>query len=63
MENTKLMQQQAGKKNNAMLAGSIFAAAVFLGSAFMFQSNETVGVLGMIASGVIIGISALFRKK
>ena len=63
MEDTKLMQQQSGKKNNAMLAGSIFAAAVFLGSAFMFQSNETVGVLGMIASGVIIGISALFKKR
>jgi len=34
-----------------------------LGSAFLFQSNETVGVFGMIASGVIIGISALFRKR
>ena len=63
MDDTKLMQQQSGKKNNSMLAGSIFAAAVFLGSAFMFQTNETVGVLGLIASGVIIGISALFRKK
>ena len=57
------MQQQSNKKGNAMLAGSIFAAAVFLGSAFMFQTNETVGVLGMIASGVIIGISAIFRKR
>ena len=63
MDDTKLMQQQSGRKNNTMLAGSIFAAAVFLGSAFMFQSNETVGVLGMIASGVIIGISALFKKR
>ena len=63
MDETKMMQRQSNKKNNAMLSGSIFAAAVFLGSAFIFQSNETAGVLGMIASGVIIGISALFRKR
>ena len=63
MDDTKMMRQQSGRKNNAMLSGSIFAAAVFLGSAFLFQSNETVGVLGMIASGIIIGISALFRKR
>ena len=63
MDETKMMQQQSNKKGNAILAGSIFAAAVFLGSAFIFQSNETAGVLGMIAAGVIIGISALFRKR
>ena len=63
MDDTKMMQQQFSKRNYTMLSGSILSAAVFLGSAFLFQSNETVGVLGMIASGVIIGISALFRKK
>ena len=63
MDENRMMQQQSGKKNNAMLSGSILSAAVFLGSAFLFQSNETIGVLGMIVSGVIIGISALFRKK
>ena len=63
MDETKLMQKQSHKKNNAMLSGSILSAAVFLGSAFLFQSNETVGILGMIASGIIIGISALFRNK
>ena len=31
MDDTKMMQQQSGRKNNAMLSGSIFAAAVFLG--------------------------------
>ena len=63
MDETKMMQQQSNKKNNAMLSGSILSAAVFLGSAFIFQSNETAGVLGMIAAGAIIGISAVFRKR
>jgi len=63
MDETKMMQQQFSKRNYTMLSGSILSAAVFLGSAYLFQSNETIGVLGMIVSGVIIGISALFRKK
>ena len=63
MDETKMMQQQSNKKNNAMLSGSILSAAVFLGSAFIFESNETAGVLGMIAAGAIIGISAVFRKR
>ena len=58
-----MMQKQSTKKNNAMLSGSILSAAVFLGSAFLFQSNETIGITGMIAAGVIIGISAIFRKR
>ena len=63
MDENRLMQKQTTKKNNAMLSGSILSAAVFLGSAFLFQSNETIGITGMIAAGVIIGISAIFRKR
>jgi len=63
MDENRLMQKQSTKKNNAMLSGSILSAAVFLGSAFLFQSNETIGITGMIAAGVIIGISAIFRKR
>ena len=46
MDETKMMQQQSNKKNNAMLSGSILSAAVFLGSAFIFESNETAVILG-----------------
>ena len=63
MDENRMMQKQSTKKNNAMLSGSILSAAVFLGSAFLFQSNETIGVAGMIAAGIIIGISALFRNR
>ena len=45
-----------------LISGSIFSSAIFIGSSFLFQSNESFGLLGMISSGIIIGISALLRK-
>jgi len=44
------------------ISGSIFASAIFLGSAFLFQSNEFLGILGMISSGLIMAVSGFFRK-
>jgi len=44
------------------LRGSIFSSAIFIGSVFLFQSNEFFGLFGMISSGIIMGISALLRK-
>ena len=63
MDENRMMQYNNNKKSNTLLSGSILSAAVFLGSAFLFQSNENLGTVGMIASVVIIGISALFRKR
>jgi len=63
MDENRLLQQRSTQRNSTMLSGSILSAAVFLGSAFLFQSNETLGVAGMIAAGVIIGISVMFRKR
>ena len=63
MDENRMMQYNNNKKSNTLLSGSILSAAVFLGSAFLFQSNENLGIVGMIASVVIIGISALFRKR
>lgn len=45
-----------------LISGSIFASAIFFGSAFLFQSNESLGLVGMITSGLIMIASALFRK-
>ena len=52
------------KKRQPMIltSGSIFASAIFLGSAFLFQSHEFLGTLGMISSGLIMVVSAFFRK-
>ena len=63
MDENRIIQQRSTQRSSTLLSGSILSAAVFLGSAFLFQSNETLGIIGMIASGVIIGISVMFRKR
>ena len=50
------------QKSNILLPGSIFSAAVFVGSAFLFTSNELVGITGMIGSLIIIGVIAKFSS-
>jgi uncharacterized membrane protein (UPF0136 family) len=45
------------------LSGSILSGAVFFGSALLFQSNETIGIIGMIASAVIMGIFVASRNR
>ena len=45
-----------------LLGGSIFASAVFLGSVLLFQGDELLGTVGMVCSGVIMGVSALLRR-
>ena len=63
MDENRVLQQQIKQKSNVMLSGSIVSSAVFIGSAFLFQTNETLGTAGMIASVAIFGIFAIFRKK
>ena len=52
------------KKNKpiVLLSGSIFASALFIGSAFLFQTNESLGFTGMIGSGFVMMASVLLRK-
>jgi predicted unusual protein kinase regulating ubiquinone biosynthesis (AarF/ABC1/UbiB family) len=45
-----------------LISGSIFASATFIGSVFLFQSNELLGIAGMISSGLIMTASGFFRK-
>ncbi len=45
-----------------LISGSIFASTIFLGSVFLFQSNELLGLIGMVSSGLIMATSGLFRK-
>ena len=63
MDENRMMQYNNNKKSNTLLSGSILTAAVFIGSAFLFQSNESVGIVGMIASIAIMTISTIFRKR
>ena len=50
------------RKPTVLLSGSIFASAIFIGSVFLYQSNESLGIIGMISSGIVIVTSGLFRK-
>ena len=50
------------RKPTVLIGGSIFASAIFVGSAFLFQSSESLGMSGMICSGLVMAASVLFRK-
>ena len=63
MDENRMIQSQNRKKPNTLLSGSILSSAVFLGSAFLFQTNEILGISGMIASIGIMAIFTLFRNK
>ena len=63
MDENRMIQSKYSKKPNILLSGSILSSAVFVGSAFLFQSNEILGISGMIASIGIMTIFTLFRNK
>ena len=50
------------RKPIVLLSGSIFASAVFMGSVFLYQSSELLGLIGMVSSGLIMGTAGFFRK-
>ncbi len=60
MDETKILMKK--RRPMILVGGSIFASAVFLGSVFLYQSNESLGLGGIIASGLIMISSGLFRK-
>ena len=49
-QNDDEFEEHLDHEPNAMLSGSIVSSAVFIGSAFLFQTNETLGIAGMLAS-------------
>ncbi len=50
------------KRPMVLISGSIFSSAIFLGSVIMYQSNEFLGLSGIITSGLIMLVSSIFRK-
>ena len=50
------------RKPMVLLSGSIFASAIFIGSVFLYNSSELLGIVGMISSGLIMAVSGFFRK-
>ncbi len=62
-ENRSLQILNANSKSNVLLSGSILFAAVFVGSTILYTTNETLSIIGMIGSLVILSISVMFRKR
>ena len=62
MDENRVLQQKNKRGSNTLLSGSILSGAVFFGSAFLFQSNETLGMIGMIVSAAIMGIFVASRN-
>ncbi len=62
-ENRSLQLLAAKPKSNVLLSGSILSSAIFLGSAFLYNTNEIVSIAGMISSFVIMGIFTIFRHR
>ncbi len=62
-ENRSLQLLVAKPKSIVLLSGSILSSAIFLGSAFLYNTNEIVSIAGMISSFVIMGIFTIFRHR
>jgi predicted unusual protein kinase regulating ubiquinone biosynthesis (AarF/ABC1/UbiB family) len=63
LDENRSLQLNAKPKSNILLSGSILSSSVFVGSAFLFSTNEMIGIAGMIGSFIIMGISVIFRKN
>ena len=63
IDDNRSLQIKAASKPNTLLPGSILSAALFVGSAVLFTSNESLGIAGMVASlGVMCAFVALGRR-
>jgi len=62
-ENRSLQLLSAKPKSNVLLSGSILSSAIFVGSAFLYNTNETASIVGMIGSLVLMGIFTIFRNR
>lgn len=62
-ENRSLQLLSAKPKSNILLSGSILSSAIFVGSAFLYNTNESASIVGMISSLVLMGIFTIFRNR
>jgi len=63
IDENRSLQLNSKPKTNILLSGSILSSAIFVGSAFLYSSNEFASVTGMIGALVVMGIFTIFRKK
>jgi predicted unusual protein kinase regulating ubiquinone biosynthesis (AarF/ABC1/UbiB family) len=64
LDDNRSLQFLNGKpKSNILLSSSILSAAIFVGSAVLYTTNESIGIVGMIGSLVIMSIFTILRKR
>jgi len=63
MDHARGFQEKNRPRPITLLAGSILASAVFLGSAILYSSNEAAGTAGMIGAFVIFGMAVFSRNR
>jgi predicted unusual protein kinase regulating ubiquinone biosynthesis (AarF/ABC1/UbiB family) len=63
LEENRLLQLNTKPKNNVLLAGSILASSVFLGSTLLYSTNPNLAVVAMIGAAIIAVVSVMFRKR
>lgn len=63
LDDNRSLQLKQNPKSNVLLSGSILSAAMFLGSAILYNTNETIGIAGMVGSILVMSIFAVFRKR
>jgi predicted unusual protein kinase regulating ubiquinone biosynthesis (AarF/ABC1/UbiB family) len=63
LDENRSLQLNAKPKSNVLLSGSILSSSIFVGSAFLFSTNEMIGTAGMISALIIMGIFVIFRKN
>jgi len=61
-ENRSVQLLNNKSKSNTLLSGSILSAFIFLGSTILYTSNETLGIIGMVSSFIIMSVFGIFRK-
>lgn len=61
-ENRSIQLLNAKPKSNILLSGSILSSAIFVSSAILYSSNESIAIGGMIGSLVVMAIFSIFRK-
>lgn len=62
IEENRSNQLSNKHKSNVLLSGSILSSAIFVGSTILYMSNESVGIIGIISSLVIMSAFIIFRK-
>ncbi len=62
IEEGRHQRQRPVRGSGTLLPGSILSAAIFVGSAVLYGSNETLGIAGMICAAAVVSVAAALKR-